>query len=202
MNTLRRNSARRLVRVHRRVPMYAAVASILLALLVYAPADASPHQARQQQSDESQREYRIKSAFLYHFLHYGEWARDASSPASELVVCVAGEIPHVAARETLSDKRLGDRRVVVQPLSISEDVSSCRIAYFGQGSGPVSAEVLERLQDAGVLTVGETTGFTEKGGMIRLYRNRNRIRFEINLDAVTSAGIQMSSRVLQLATIV
>lgn len=176
--------------------------SIVLAFMSFTFLAKAPQAAAYAQVDESAREYRIKSAFLFHFLHYGEWPRDAYADGDDLIVCVAGDVHHVAAQATLSDKRLEGRRVAVRLLDETEQSRDCRIAYFGESYGPVREEVLHRLRDEGVLTVGETASFTNQGGMIRLYKNRNRIRFEVNLEAVRSAGIQISSRMLQLATIV
>jgi hypothetical protein len=50
-----------------------------------------------------------------------------------------------------------------------------------------------------VLTVGETEGFTESGGMINFVRQVNRIRFQINEVAAKSAGLKISSKLLSLA---
>ncbi len=177
-------------------------ATIALACLCCLPTAAAPQVKTTKQAKDSEREYRIKSAFLYHFLHYGEWTRDAAPDNDELVVCVAGNVPYAAALQTLGEKRLEGRPVIVQHVDETVNSRECRIAFFGASSGPVAEETLHRLRKEGVLTVGETAAFTELGGMIRLYQHRNRIRFEIKLEAVRSAGIHISSRVLQLATIV
>jgi hypothetical protein len=49
------------------------------------------------------------------------------------------------------------------------------------------------------MTVGESDGFLEQGGMIRLDVEEGKIRFAINLDASEQAGLKISSRMLLLA---
>jgi hypothetical protein len=63
-------------------------------------------------------------------------------------------------------------------------------------------KTLEKVKGKGVLTVGETEGFARDGGMIALVNSGDHIQIEVNLEAAQGAGIRISSRVLNLATIV
>jgi hypothetical protein len=47
--------------------------------------------------------------------------------------------------------------------------------------------------------VGEDEGFVTKGGIIRFFTQESKIRFEINLDAAEYEGLQLSSKLLQVA---
>jgi hypothetical protein len=53
-----------------------------------------------------------------------------------------------------------------------------------------------------VLTVGDTEGFAERGGIINLVKDGNRLSFEINPEAAQRAGLVMSSKLLFLGKIV
>ena len=50
-----------------------------------------------------------------------------------------------------------------------------------------------------ILTVGESEGFAQEGGMIGFSLEENKIRFEINLEAVERANLRVSARLLALA---
>ena len=60
-------------------------------------------------------------------------------------------------------------------------------------------DVLASLGDAPVLTVGETKGFAERGGMIEFRTQKNKVRFVINAQAAKRAQIRRSARLLDLA---
>jgi hypothetical protein len=62
--------------------------------------------------------------------------------------------------------------------------------------------VLDRLRGTNVLTVGESDGFSHHGGIVNLLLSGGRIRFEVNPHAAERAHLQISSRLLSLATIV
>ena len=53
-----------------------------------------------------------------------------------------------------------------------------------------------------MLTVGETEGYASRGVMIRFLTEKNRLRFEINLEAATSANLKISSKLLRAVQII
>ena len=53
-----------------------------------------------------------------------------------------------------------------------------------------------------MLTICETPGFCTQGGMLNLYQEDQRIRFEANPAAADKARLKLRSTLLTLATIV
>ena len=64
------------------------------------------------------------------------------------------------------------------------------------------AEILQHVQGRPILTVGDSEGFCEAGGVINLVRKERHVQFQINSDAARRAGLKISSQLLKLATIV
>jgi hypothetical protein len=62
--------------------------------------------------------------------------------------------------------------------------------------------MLASVRTAPVLTVGDVMGSTRNDGIINFFIRDNRVRFEINPDAAGRAGLRISSKLLQLASIV
>jgi hypothetical protein len=50
-----------------------------------------------------------------------------------------------------------------------------------------------------VLTVGENPEFLRDGGMVRLYVENSRVRFQISQKNAEAAGLKISSQLLMLA---
>ena len=61
------------------------------------------------------------------------------------------------------------------------------------------AKLLTSVEALPILTIGDGENFIRDGGMIQLVKVEGHIRFEINLDAAKSAGLKISSKLLQLA---
>jgi hypothetical protein len=53
-----------------------------------------------------------------------------------------------------------------------------------------------------VLWVSDQPGFARQGGMVELKRSGARMKLVINLDALESAGLKASSKLLQLSEVV
>ena len=63
-------------------------------------------------------------------------------------------------------------------------------------------KLVQMVRGLPILTVGETPGFAEHGGVIRFVLEDNRVRFEVNVEAAHQADLTISSRLLTLARIV
>ena len=62
--------------------------------------------------------------------------------------------------------------------------------------------ILKLLDGQAILTVSEIENFAQRGGMIKLKRESNKLVFEINVDAAKRSGLAMSAQLLRLAKIV
>ena len=65
-----------------------------------------------------------------------------------------------------------------------------------------AAGILARTETSSVLTIGESQGFVERGGIVNLVTQNANIRFEINIGAAVRKRLIISSRLLALAKIV
>lgn len=94
--------------------------------------------------------------------------------------------------------RIKGRPVVVRTLEPGVPTPECEIAYLL----PADHWRLTDWATRPVLTVGDTPGFCDKGGIINLHTARGRLRFEISLDNARRAGLSIHPQLLQLATTV
>jgi len=149
-------------------------------------------------------EYEVKAAFLYSFAKFIEWPPDAV-PGNEdvFVITILGEDPFGAILDdVLRDKMVGARRVVVRRVPRGEDVGPSQIVFISDSESHRLPGLLKRFQGAAVLTVGETDHFAERGGVVGLRTEKNRVRLDINLAVAERARLKISSELLKLARIV
>jgi hypothetical protein len=79
------------------------------------------------------------------------------------------------------------------------DSADCQVIFTPRTSRvPV---YLHAVAGTPTLTVGETPGFIEQGGIINFTLEGRNVRFEISRTAAERAGLRISSRLLQLARI-
>lgn len=157
---------------------------------------------------ETPTEAEVMAAFLYKFAHFVEWPDSVLPQGERLIVGVLGPDPFGEVLDrTVAGKLVRGRPIAVRrfPAAASPAevaAAGCHILFVSPGFADPGQRLIPRLGNRPTLTVGESSDFATSGGMINFVREANRIRFQINQDASLRAGLQMSSQLLQLATIV
>jgi hypothetical protein len=148
-------------------------------------------------------EYRLKAAFLLNFAKLVEWpASAAPAPGAPLVLAVAapaGVRDSIAAG--LAGAAVAGHPVEVRGVVDPGDVVGCHIVFVSVDGGDVAA-LVAAARGSSALTVGESRDFARRGGVIRFFEEKRKLRFEINPGAADRAGLRISSRLLGLARLV
>jgi hypothetical protein len=150
-----------------------------------------------------QRADQLKAGYLFNFAKFVEWPATAMTD-SPLTMCFVGAAGvREALAKDLTDKRIGARPLAVRALDDVTDMGGCSVLYVEAAAGEAFRQSRERVRDAGaVLTVSDAQGFARAGGMIELFTEVNRLRFNVNVDSARRAGLRISSSLLELASAV
>lgn len=149
---------------------------------------------------QSLEEHDAKAAFVLKLVNFVQWPSAANH---DLVIGFIGaDATSDALQRLAAGKSANGRSIVVRRLGHDGDLKACQMIFVGASERKNTASVLERLRGTNVLTVGESDGFGQHGGVVNLLLNAGRIRFEVNPHAAERAHLQISSRLLSLATIV
>jgi hypothetical protein len=147
-------------------------------------------------------EYELKAAFLFNFARFVEWPQP-SARDDALVLGVLGEDPFgPVLDETIRGKTVGGRSLTARRLRRLADCGGCNLVFVASSERARVSQVLHAISAPGVLTVGETEQFAERGGVIELAVEFGKIRLIINTDAATRSGVRISAKLLSMATIV
>jgi hypothetical protein len=141
------------------------------------------------------REDQLKAAYVFNFAKFVEWP--ASLSPNVLTVCFIGSPSVQAAFASNHDKIVGTRRVSSRALASSDDGADCAIVYLassGDEPTPIPAPA------TGALTISDGTDFIRRGGIIEIFSEGNRLRFNINQENAKRAGLKISSNLLRLAS--
>ncbi len=143
-----------------------------------------------------------KAAFVLKLVNFVQWPSEARGTADLVIGFIGADATSDALQRQTSGKSVDGRRVVVRRLGADGDLKACQVIFVGYSERKNIPSVLERVRGSSVLTVGESDGFDQHGGMVNLLLSDGRIRFEVNPHAAERAHLQISSRLLSLATIV
>ncbi len=149
-------------------------------------------------------EYQIKAAFLYNFAKFVEWpASSFHDGAAPLQICVMGRDPFGEGLLNITrEKTVNGRKLEVDTVADLERARTCHILFVASSVKMPLQQIIEGLRGASVLTVGDTKGFSEQGGMIDFVLQDDRVQFDVSRTAVEQAGLKISSKLLSVAKVV
>ena len=149
-------------------------------------------------------EYELKAAFLLNFAKFVEWPANVFQNAkAPITVCIFGHDPFGnALDETMRGKQINNRELLARRINEPAGLKDCQLVFVSENEEKRLPEILNRLNGASVLVVGEAGDFAERGGSVQFFLENNRVRFAVNVDAVQRAGLTVSSKLLVLAKIV
>lgn len=175
-------------------PSYKKILLLVLALWVVFPGKGY--------SQEFPLELKVKAILLKKIVKFIDWPNGAKNGAkSSITLGFLGESPVWPVFQALADQgKLG--ALVLKKIQKVEDGKNCMVLYVGSGRRDELREIFSQLKGRSTLTVGETDGFAEAGGMVEFYNQKGKIHFKINKAATDAAGINIRSNLLRIADVV
>ena len=145
-------------------------------------------------------EYRIKAAFLYNFARFVEWPQQDGRNEGNMVIGILGKDPFGPILDQIvRGKKAAGRPLEIKRLSSVDNPASCHLVFVSSLERQHIETLLTAVNGAGVLTVGETPHFLDKGGMINFVIEKERVRIDLNLSTTRAAGLNVSSQLIRVA---
>lgn len=167
--------------------------TLALALaLATGPAAAQQHPPSEQE---------LKAAFIHRIAGFIEWP-DRAAAGAPLRLCVIGGNPFGQALEAIRGKPVQSRPLEIRFTDSGDALRECQLLFIATAADRHLDRIAALSREAGILTLGDTEGYARRGVMLNFYLDQDRVRFEVNLDALRRGGLKASSKLLTLARIV
>jgi len=182
---------------------------VVLALALF----AAPILVQAQDDSAQSREYQIKAAFLYNFTKFVDWPEEKMPDSNEpIIIGVIGKDPFGDAFEPIKDKPVKGKSVIVKRFKGLEEleksserhpqieaIRKCHLLFICRSEKQKLKETIDLVKDHSVLTVADSEGFLESGGIINFVMEEKKVCFEINVTAAKRAKLEIRSQLLKLA---
>ena len=147
-------------------------------------------------------ELQVKAALVYNFAKFVEWPESAGKRRT-LTFCFFGaEALFAEFGRNIDGKSINAHTLAALQVTIPIEAQRCQIAFIGATEKRQVDAHLDAMASGLILTISEFDQFARRGGMIELIKEANKLRFIINVDALTLNGLRISSKLLQLARVV
>lgn len=169
--------------------------AVVACLVVWA---AGPGPARAQ---SPRLEYAVKATFLYKLAAFVEWPPASfADQAAPFRLCVAGADPFGAQLDkATAGQRIANHPIVVRRIARPDQAGGCHVLYLADADGQAVARALQGLKGRPVLTVTDEAFDDDARGIIHFVVRDSRVRFEIDTQTASRAGLTLSSKLTSLA---
>lgn len=142
-------------------------------------------------------EYRLKAAFVYNFMLFTEWP---AATGNTLNLCIHGKDPFGPEIDGLQGKLAAARSIAVHRKAAGESLKHCQVVFIASSMMGSLPNVLESLKGQPTLTLADSPGAMHKGVALNMSVAQGKVTFEASLLAARGAGLNLSSKLLRLAT--
>lgn len=165
--------------------------------------------------DNEHRLAQVKAAYVYNILKFTSWPADSWSKNDELQVCVVGrDLVTDSLKKGVKGRQAQGRQIEVlvfndslfhkEHSKILASLERCHFIYISEEVAEYNALIVKLMKGKNTLLASNSADFVHQGGMVGIGFDQGigRVRFLINLDAVKSGGLAISSKLLKFANVI
>ncbi|WP_256011899.1 YfiR family protein [Desertivirga xinjiangensis] len=146
--------------------------------------------------------YQLEAAFLYNFTRFVNWTSANPSGETQFVIGIVGRDPFEGyIDEIVKGERVDGRSIVIRRYDDVSNIGNCSILFIGFSEAEKIRQALKKVKKRGTLTVADSPNFVKRGGAVEFFIEENKVRLKINVDAAKAEGLEISSKLLNLAKI-
>jgi hypothetical protein len=140
----------------------------------------------------------LKAAFLYNFFLFVNWP---ALPDQTVTIGILGRDPFGKSFDEVENQPVRGlkKQLVIKRLGSYTEATNfepCQILFISSSEHGNLGKIFSRLKGKPVLTVGDSEGFLEAGGMVNFLLVQNKVKWEIYQSPVNASGLRMHSQLL------
>jgi len=158
-------------------------------------------------------EYQIKAVYLYNYLLFVHWplpdandlVKNAQTKDKTITIGILGKDPFGDSFSEVQGKLIKpkNKRLLVKKFgdyNAKLKFEKCQLLFICYSEKDNLKNILEHIKGLPILTVSDIDDFLENGGMIKLVKYKNKIRWEINHTQAKKVRLKLNSQLLRNAT--
>tara|TARA_B100000809_G_scaffold90822_1_gene89351 strand:- start:6133 stop:6642 length:510 start_codon:yes stop_codon:yes gene_type:complete len=144
---------------------------------------------------------KVESGLMYYLTKYVEWP--ANKHSSDFIISIVGNSSIETFLESLaSSKMVGTRKIVINKVNEPQEAKNSHIIFFPKKKiGNISAAT-GLAKSNNILIVSEGSGMVKKGAGVSFTEKNGKTGFEISPSVIKSCGLKVSSKLLDLGTVI
>ncbi|MGC4020962.1 MAG: YfiR family protein [Cyclobacteriaceae bacterium] len=142
-------------------------------------------------------ENEVYAAMIFNFTKYIQWPDESES--GDFVIGIWGNEELYKSLKTYDGKPKNSKKYFVKLINNLSDVSNCRVIFLSPSKNQEFENVKSLVSGKPVLTVTAAEGYGKRGSCINFKQVNEKIRFELNQNAVSSSSLKVSNALTVLS---
>ena len=149
-------------------------------------------------------EQKIKAGLVYNLLKYTSWpsAEKTTIHKSTIKVCIFGADPFDGYLTPLEGRTANQAIISIVHITRINEIDSCQALIVHRSEENQLQSLLEFIGQKSVLTISDISQFSQRGGMVELAKEDEKIALLVNNKVVVNAGLVIEDPMLKLAKMV
>jgi hypothetical protein len=104
--------------------------------------------------------------------------------------------------EIYSGKKIKNRDIIIKHIESIDQLEDTDILYIPEMDFASLEVILQKIDGKNILSVSDSKGFAEKGGVLQLYFNAQKIKLRVNINELEANNLKAKSSFLKIADII
>ncbi|MGC4020763.1 MAG: YfiR family protein [Cyclobacteriaceae bacterium] len=145
--------------------------------------------------------HEVYSMMVFNFVKYVQWPTNDNS--KEFVIGVVGNNDIYNTLNTwYSGKAKGNKTYVIKKFNNAAEVTDCQVIFIDRTKSGDFEAVNNKVKGKGTLVVTDRNGLGVKGSCINFKTVDDRIKFELNQQAIEASNLKVSSSLTSMAILI
>jgi YfiR/HmsC-like len=145
--------------------------------------------------------HEVYSMMVFNFIKYVQWPDH--DKAGEFVIGVVGSNDVFTTLNTWYGGKLkGNKTYVIKKFASAAEVTDCQLIFIDKSRSSEFEAINGKVKGKGTLIVTDKTGLGQKGSCINFKTIDDKLRFELNQQAVESSNLKVSGALTSMAILI
>ena len=143
----------------------------------------------------------IHSMMVFNFIKYVQWPN--ADKAGEFVIAVVGnEEVYSKLNAWYAGKPNGSKTYVIKKFTSANDVTDCQVVYIDKSKSGEFDAINAKMKGKSTLIVTNKNGLGSKGSCINFKTVDDKLKFELNKNAMEASNLKVSSSLTTMAIVI
>lgn len=145
--------------------------------------------------------HEIYSMMVFNFIKYVQWP-DHDQTGEFVIGVVGNEDIYNTLKEWYGGKAKGSKTYVVKKFNSGSDVTDCHLIFLDKSRSGDFDSISGKVKGKGTLVVTDRNGLGEKGSCINFKTVNDKLRFELNQQAIEASNLKVSGALASMAILI